>query len=308
MTSQDVRETETTGGRCRDSGINGKQAEANSAYVERMDTLFDKPYRHPFLHWGAFVLSVISLVILVTWVSGPRVEVGLGWFWLDLCISVLFAFEFFTRSGFHWGAYGYIASHFFDFVAIAPALVLVYFNVPFQGTWLWIILVARIVRVLDRILGDGFVSRNVLALAEGFEEEITDRVLLRIITRIRTDVGRCGLAGGLSDVLKRNRESVLQRVQAQHPREGLIANVSQWVGLDEALKKAEERTYDAVVEVVGSEEVDRTIRESIDSAFSTLQSELGVRSWRQNLGFGRKRRPAGSTRKIAKIAENKPGK
>jgi hypothetical protein len=51
----------------------------------------------------------------------------------------------------------------------------VHFNVLYESTWLRIILAARVIRVFDRVLGDGFITRNTLAIAEGFEEEKTIR-------------------------------------------------------------------------------------------------------------------------------------
>jgi hypothetical protein len=273
----------------RDSNSERVRRKRYSMFAAQLDDMLNRPYRHPLLHWGAFVLALASLVVLIIWASGARIQVTLDQVWLDIGISVIFAIEFVTRSGFRWNPITYSVSHFFDFVALAPALALVYYDVPFQGVWIWIILAARVFRAVDRLLGDGFVRRNALALAEGFEEEITDRVLLRIIDRVRTEVGHGSLAGGLAQVLRHNRDSVLQRVEAQHPQHGLVASVAQLSGLDDALKKVEERTYDAVVEVVNSPEVDRAVRESIDSAFTVIESEIGAKSWRRNLGFGRRR-------------------
>ncbi|OGO31249.1 MAG: hypothetical protein A2Z29_09450 [Chloroflexi bacterium RBG_16_56_11] len=257
------------------------------SYTERLSELASRRYRNPALHWTAFGLSLASLVLLLVWVSGSRATVPALWVWLDVGMAIIFALEFLTRSGFRWDPTGYVVTHIFDFIAIAPAIVIIYYQLPLSGFWIWLILVGRIIRAIDRLLGDGFVRRNILAIIEGFEEEITDRVLLRIMARIRADIGRGSLSAGLAEVLARNKESVLQRVRAQHPQEGIIASVARVSGLDNVLEKAEERTYDSVVEIIKSPEIDHTIREAIDSAFSAIQSELDVRSWRQNLGLGR---------------------
>ena len=64
---------------------------------------------------------------------------------------------------------------------------------------------------------------------------------------------------------------------------------------DAALERAEERTYDAVVEIVDSEEVDHAVRDIVNSVFSRMHNELGEKSWKQNIGI----RPH-------KIGENPP--
>ena len=183
----------------------------------------------------------------------------------------------------------YLRTRFFDFVAIVPALALVHHGFVIEGVWVWLILVARAARVVDRFLGDGFVRRNVLALVEGFEEEITDRVLERIIARIQADMDRAGFSHGVAEAFVRNKAAVLQRVRAATPREGLVPGLAHIVGLDAALERAEERTYDAIVGIMNSEEVDRAVRDVVNSSFSRMRNELGKKSWRQHLGIRRRR-------------------
>ena len=167
----------------------GKLPTGSSIITARLEELEALPHRHAFLHWGAFILSLFSLVILSTWVLSSHGSVPIGWILLDIGLGVLFAVEFFTRSGFRWNRAAYLRTHFFDFVAIIPALVLVNHGFAIEGVWVWIILVARFARVIDRLLGDGFVRRNVLALLEGFLEETTDRVLQRIIMQCPVGYG-----------------------------------------------------------------------------------------------------------------------
>ncbi|MDD5289478.1 MAG: hypothetical protein PHY28_10260, partial [Dehalococcoidales bacterium] len=164
-------------------------------------------------------------------------------------------------------------------------LALVNHGFVIEEVWVWLILVARFIRVVDRFLGDGFVTRNVLALVEGFEEEITDRVLERIIARIQADMDRAGFSHGIADVLVKNKAAVLRRVRSATPREGLVPELAHIVGLDAALERAEERSYDAVVGIVNSEEVDHALRDIVNSLFSSVRNELGKRSWRQHLGI-----------------------
>ncbi len=243
------------------------------------------PKRSRWLHWTAFVLSLAGVGILVGWEVSHETAMQPAWFWLDAGIALLFIIEFFTRSGMRWNPLTYMASRFFDFVAMVPALVLVHFNVPLVDVWVWVVLSARAIRAIDRLLGDGFFKRNALALVEGIEEELTDRVLLRIIVRLQEQLYHGSFAHELATVLWRNKASVLERVRAAHPKEGLAAGIARIAGLDAVLERAEEQTFDAIVGIVDSPEVDKAVREAVDSAFVVLKKEIGVKTWRQRIGI-----------------------
>jgi hypothetical protein len=265
----------------------GELPEGNSTIVARLEELEVLPHRNAFLHWAAFVLSLLSLILLSVWVFSSRAPVPGVWVLIDIGLGVVFAVEFFTRSGFRWGKAKYIRSRFFDFVAIVPALALVQHGFVIEGVWVWLILVARAARMIDRLLGDGFILRTALTLVEGFEEEITDRVLERIIARIQADMDRAGFSHGVARAFAANKTAILQRVRAATPHEGFVPGVAHIVGLDAALERAEERTYDAIVGVLNSEEVDRAVRDVVNSSFSRMRTELGKKSWRHHLGIRR---------------------
>ena len=193
--------------------------------------------------------------------------------------------EFFTRSGFRWDGAKYLRTRLFDFVAIVPALALVNQGFAGEGVWVWLVLIGRAARVVDRLLGDGFVRRTILVVVGAFEEEITYRVLERIVERLQADMDRASFSHGVAEALLRNKASVMQRVRASTPREGFVPGLAHLVGLDAALERAEERTYDAVVEIIDSEEVYRAVRDSVNSLFSHLLVELGQKSWHQYFGI-----------------------
>ena len=271
----------------QDDITKGKLPDGTPTIDARIEELESIPHRNPVLHWGAFTIALMSLILLATWVFSSREAVPNGWIWIDVGLSVYLAIGFTTRSGFHQNRTKYLSSHFIDFIAIIPALVLVHHGFVIEGVWVWLILVARAVRVVDRFLGDGFIQRNFLALLGGFEEEITDRVLERIVARIQGDMDRASFSHGIAEAFVRNKAAVLQRVRAATPREGLVPGLAHLAGLDAALERAEERTYDAIVGIMSSEEIDHAIRDVINSSFSRIRSELGKKSWRQHLGLRR---------------------
>jgi hypothetical protein len=255
--------------------------------ADRLEEIELLPQSNPLLHWSVFAISLLSLGMLLAWLINHRGPVNTFWAGLDIGLGVLFAAEFFTREGFRLQRIRYLRSRFFDFVAIAPVLVLVNHGFFGEEVWLWVVLVARSVRVIDRFLGDGFVRRNFLVLVEGFEEEITDRVLERLIARVQADLDRAAFSHTVALALIRNKEAVLKRVHAATPNQGFVPGLAHIVGLDAALEKAENRTYDAVVEVLNSDEVDRAVRDAINASFSRMRFELGDKSWRKQLGIRR---------------------
>jgi hypothetical protein len=262
-------------------------ARIKSNLVKELEAMETRNRRHPALHWGAFALSVISLALLVGWVTSSRGHVASVWIWLEIGVTVFFGLEFATRSGFRWDRAGYVRRRFFEFVAIVPVLAMVNHGFWGENYWVWLVLVLRIFRVIDRLLGDGFVRRNVLALVEGFEEEITDRVLERIVERLQADMDRAGFSHQIAEVARNNRDAVLARVRKMTPTEGFLAGAAHIVGLDKSLERAEERTFDAVVDFVDSKEVDTAVRQAVSSTFSKIQSELGDKSWRRHVGIRR---------------------
>jgi hypothetical protein len=266
----------------------GETPKSLSTIAARIEKLESLPHRNAVLHWAAFTLSLFSLILLSTWFFGSRGPVPIGWVWIDIGLGIFFAVEFFTRSGFRWGKVSYLRTRFFDFIAIVPALALVHHGFAIEVVWVWLILVTRAVRVVDRLLGDGFVQRTMLALVEGFVEEITDRVLERIVARIQGDMDRASFSHVVAEAIVRNKAAVLQRVRAATPHEGLVPGMAHIVGLDAALERAEERSYDAIVGIIDSEEVEHAVRDVVNSTFSRMRSELGKKSWRQHLGLWRR--------------------
>lgn len=269
----------------KDNTNKSASATGNVSIAARLEELASRPRRNPILHWAAFALSLISLVLLSAWVFSSHGPVPTVWVVFDIGLGVAFVIEFFTRSGFQWDRGAYLRTRFFDFVAIIPALALVNHGFAIQGVWVWIILVARFARAIDRLVGDGFVRRNIWALVEGFEEGITDSVLRRIVARVQADMDRAHFTHGIAEAFVKNKFAVLQRVRAATPHDGVVPSLAHIVGLDAALERAEERTYDAVVQIIDSKEVDRAVRDVINSVFSRMTSELGEKSWKKNLGI-----------------------
>src|SRR5665811_1359434 len=101
------------------------RGQGTSSMSTRLEELKSLPHRHAALHWAAFTLSLLSLILLSTWVFSSRGSVPGVWVLIDVGLGVIFAIDFFTRSGLRWNQAAYVRSHFFDFVAIVPALALV---------------------------------------------------------------------------------------------------------------------------------------------------------------------------------------
>jgi hypothetical protein len=266
-------------------GIEENLKQIRKSGQDRLEILKTRPKRNTALHWAAIILSIFSLGLLIYWLVNMPVKVSAEWIYIDLGIGIVFVFEFLTRSGFRWNKAIYLRTHFFDFIAIVPALVLVNRGYPLEAVWVWLILITRAIRMIDRILGDGFVQRNIYALVEGFEEEITDRVTLRIINRLENDISQTNIGQNIAGILEKNKAAVLRRVKQEHPHEGFGAGLAHLVGLDILIERSESRIYDSIIEVIKSPEVEQAIREGVDSSFKSIRSEIETKTWRTHLGF-----------------------
>jgi hypothetical protein len=249
------------------------------------EKLIARKQRFEAIRWIAFGFSLLSVAILVIYLSGPRAGVSLPFFVIDVALGALFVLEFTSRTGFRTRPIRYVLSHLFDFVAIVPVLALVNRGYWGEAVWVWVILAARASRVIDRVLGDGFIQRNFLALAEGFEEEITDRVLQRILVRIQKNLERSNFGTEIGEALERNKEKILARIDAEYTFDRGIGRIAHAIGFDTLVKQTEAKTLDSIVSVLKSPEVNDTIRASITSVFTAMHNEMETKTWRENLGL-----------------------
>ncbi len=247
-------------------------------YLSRLEALAGRPRRPAPLHLGALVISALLLGLLIAWLAIGRGDVSPVWALAEGAACLLALTEFLTRSGLRWEhRRGYVLTHIFDFVAIMPALVLGLYHIPLDALWFWAILLARATRLLDRLLGDGFLELKLARYLDRAEERVTDRVLLRLLDGVERglDGGRLGHAVGAA--LAEHRPDILSRVRAERPSFG-ANRWAQLVGLEELVRSAEERAFDTVMQVVDSPEVDRAVRDALVAALGDLRGGIGKKA------------------------------
>lgn len=250
--------------------------------------------RARWLHWAAWLASGLALVTLGFAAWGDLSEGGirdLGR--LDLALSLFFLVEFFTRSGWRRFGWRYAATRWFDFVAIVPAGWLV--SEALAAPWVvWTVFVARAVRLVDRSLGDGFVLRHVLALVEGLEEEVSDRVVVKILSRVQGELVDARFGNVAAEALRKNRDAILERVYREQLRDaGLLGSFASITGLQGALERSERRLFDSIIEMVGSPETDAMVADIVGQTLERAKREIGQRSWRSRF-LGRPAKAVGS--------------
>jgi hypothetical protein len=113
-----------------DDPAGAKTSEGVPTIAVRLEEMEALPHRNAALHWIAFTLSLLSLILLSTWVFSSRELVPMGWVLLDVGLGVVFAIELFTRSGFRQDKGLYLRTRFIDFIAIVPALVRMVMDYP----------------------------------------------------------------------------------------------------------------------------------------------------------------------------------
>jgi hypothetical protein len=235
--------------------------------------------RKPLLHGAAIAVAILSLALLTAWLLSPGTAVPPWALDADVALTVFGIVDFVTRSGLQRHGWGYVRSHPFDFFAMFPALLLVGRGIPFQNGWLAILFVARITRSIDRILGDGFVGRALTSLVDILEDDIADRVVLRLTRSAADALGRAHLGQALAEAMADNKAAILAKVREHHPAEGLGAELLRRSGLEDAVARAEDRAYEAIVNVLGSGEVDKALLESLRRAMANVE----IRRERQTL-------------------------
>lgn len=234
------------------------------------------------LHWLAWAAALVSVAVLVLWKWGPQtLAVPTLVQGADVGLAVFFALEFFTRTGWRRSRTAYLKWRWFDFVALLPVTVLGPFAI---APLIWFVFICRVIRLVDRTLGDGFVQRNVLLFLEAVEEEISDRVLEKMLVRWEGELKGSKFGTATAQALERNKEAVLRRVFDEQLQDGTIAKIAHFTGLQAALEKEERRLFDAVIEMVGSHEVDEAIRDVVASSLRRTREQLGARDWRRRLG------------------------
>jgi hypothetical protein len=241
------------------------------------------PGRSRFVHWLAWALAVVALaVLLVGMFAQPTPQALSQLAYADVVLTVIFALEFLTRSGLRTHRGRYLRWRWFDFVAMVPAVYGV------GGTWpafvVWLVLACRVIRAVDRTLGDGFVQRQVLVLVSAIEEEITDRVADRVLARWQAELATSSFGQIAATALMQNKQPILKRIYAQQLHTGTMGKLVEWFGLRGNIEHEESLVFDEIVAIVGSAEVDKAIRDVMASSFATVRSELGERTWKSKLG------------------------
>lgn len=233
------------------------------------------------LHWLASAAALVSLATLWLWAwgrPGPVPDAVLQW--TDLTLAAFFALELFTRTGWLQSRLTYLKWHWFDFVAILPLTVL---GPAAVAPLVWIVLASRLVRLVDRTLGDGYVQRNTLILIGALEEEISDRVLANMLSRWERDLDHARFGSSIARALARNQEAVLRRVFAEQLQDGAFAKVAHFTGLQSGIEREERRLFEALIATLGSPEMDEALRDVLASSLRRGRAQLSTRDWRAKL-------------------------
>lgn len=239
--------------------------------------------RSPLLHWGAWLLAVAALAVqLVAMFARPEADTAWRLAFVDIALTAVFMLEFFTRSGWRKARARYLAWRWFDFIAMVPAGLGVVQGWPMWT--LWFILGCRVIRAVDRTLGDGFVQKQVLVIFSAFEEEITDRVADRVLLRWQAEVANSDFGHTAAAALMQNREPILRRVYEVQLKSGTLGKIVQMTGMRGNIEREEALLFDEIVAIMGSPEVDKAIRDIVAASFLAVRTDLGTKMWKGQLG------------------------
>ncbi|MHB8585144.1 MAG: hypothetical protein ACYDDF_04825 [Thermoplasmatota archaeon] len=238
--------------------------------------------RSRFVHWMAFGTAILSFALLAGWALEPQPTVPFGLVAIDVAITLFSLYEFWTRSGLHWHGTRYVGLHFFDFIAMVPGFALVAYG--YHGRIvLWILVAARAARAVDRTLGDGFAERFAISVLDLVESEIVDEVTRNVARHMGEEVARASFARAISAALKTNKEPLLEKLRAEQLPAGALGALGRISGIETMLHHAEERAFDAITDLLGSDEIDKAIRDVIGDTVANLEKRASRPSWRQRI-------------------------
>ena len=254
--------------------------------------------RAAWIHWTALAAALVSVLVAVVWKWGePGSGFAIALQSIDVALAIFFGVELFTRSGFRKNGISYLEWRWFDYIAILPVIALGSLAVSIA---FWPVLICRAIRLADRTFGDRFVQRNALMVVSIVEEEISDRILDKILTRWDDELQRANFGTAMSIALARNKEAVLQRVFAEQLQEGAFSKIAHYTGLQATLEKEERRLFGALIEMVGSPEVDKAIRDVIGASLARAREHLNDRDWKRRVGAAMREDPVKVKRATAR--------
>lgn len=181
-------------------------------------------FRGGISDWALFLLAVISLGLL-TWASFTRLTAD-QFFWvrvIDSAICLVFAIELTL----HWRLAGwnaaYVRRNWYAVLGIIPAAHPVVFAVP---ALVALLLVIRLARALDRVLGAGFTWRLLNRVRELVVNAISGVVTIAVLNEVADVLVKGTYTRNISRALTENQDELRAMVMEKlrdDPQTGKLA-------------------------------------------------------------------------------------
>ena len=204
--------------------------------------------------WVFLTLAIASAALLGVMVLDPPArEIGLWIFWADVALGAVFALEFLWRWRKRAWAGSYLGRNVYEILAVAPVAH------PDLQTWRFVtavVLLARLARVADRILGEQFFLRMVDRLADpivaAIKKPVTVAVLDEVVKVLETGNYPENLAKSLTENQVELQTIITEKIR-ENRRLGGLRHVP---FATEIVEAAVDTSFEVVLEVLQDPRVD----------------------------------------------------
>jgi hypothetical protein len=226
-------------------------------------------------------LALVSLgLLLYEEVYDPGAEATRRIIIIDLVIVAIFAVEFLWRMFRAPTKMGYVKSHWYDLLGMVPVSHPLFRSFRLARILRLVVLTSRFVRATNRSFGEAIVERTVGRYKEIIIEEISDRIILRVLDETERVLTAGAYGSSTARALHANRDALMARINDQLKEDRATRWAMHVPGMERVLDAVQERTINSVIATLGSEEVNETIVSVLREIMGDLRREVAKKEWK----------------------------
>ncbi len=227
--------------------------------------------------WVMLVLAVLSLAILIAesafeWALDPGQKRAL--ILADLAIVGVFIIEFLGRLIRAPRKWRFIVSNWYDIIGMIPVSHPMLRSFRLLRLLRILVITSRFVRATNRTFGEMTVEAIAGRYRDILVEAIGDRLILQSLDMLEGPLGRSRLPATVGATLSHRREDLRALVQRSLQGIPVVRRMVRLPWSNEILLAMENVSLEVIVGVLESEEVNRTIQQSILSGLHELRRSV----------------------------------
>ncbi len=227
--------------------------------------------------WLMVVLAVASLAILIVegafdWALEPGHRRAL--LMADLAIVGVFVVEFAVRLARAPKKLGFIVSNWYDIVGMIPVSHPMLRSFRLLRLLRIVVITSRFVRATNRTFGEMTVEAIASRYRDILVQAIGDQLILQSLDVLEGPLGRSRLPATVGATLSHRREDLREAVKRGLQNIPVVRRMVRLRWSNDILQAMENVSLEVVVGVLESDEVNRTIQQSILSGLEELRRSV----------------------------------